>query len=141
MGAAAFQPSGFARLWEAKTVPMTSATVDINLMKMSRQGPTVSLSGSPTVSPTTAASCSGLPLPAPSTAPASMDFLLLSQAPPALPVKMAIMMAQTVEPMITPPTNSGPKMKPQATGTTTASSEGTFISPIAPLEEISMQVL
>ncbi len=70
-----------------------------------------------------------------------MDFLLLSQAPPALPVKMAIMMAQTVEPMITPPTNSGPKMKPQATGTTTASSDGTFISLIAPLEEISMQVL
>lgn len=60
---------------------------------------------------------------------------------PALPVKMAIMMAQTVEPMITPPTNSGPKMKPQATGTTTASSDGTFISLIAPLEDISMQVL
>ena len=54
MGAAAFQPSGFARLWEAKTVPMTSATVDMILMKISRQGPTVSLSGSPTVSPTTA---------------------------------------------------------------------------------------
>ena len=67
--------------------------------------------------------------------------VLGAQAPPALPVKMAIMMAQTVEPMITPPTNSGPKMKPQATGTTTASSDGTFISLIAPLEDISMQVL
>ena len=38
MGAGAFQPSRFARLWEAKTVPMTSATVDMILMKISRQG-------------------------------------------------------------------------------------------------------
>ena len=31
--------------------------VDIILMRISREGPTVSLSGSPTVSPTTAAEC------------------------------------------------------------------------------------
>ena len=54
---------------------------------------------------------------------------------------MAIMIEQSVEPMIRPPTNSGPAMKPHATGTTMASSAGTFISPMAPLVEMEMQVL
>ena len=40
-----------------------------------------------------------------------------------------------------PPTNSGPAMKPHTTGTTMASSAGTFISPMAPLVEMEMQVL
>ena len=47
-------------------------------------------------------------------------------------VKMVITIEQSVEPMIRPPTNSGPAMKPHATGTTMASSAGTFISPMAP---------
>ena len=46
----------------------------------------VSLKGSPTVSPTTVAACSGVPLALSS---ASTIFLALSQAPPALAMKMA----------------------------------------------------
>ena len=93
----------------------------------------MSLRGSPTVSPTTAALWVGVPFPAPATPPASIYFLPLSQAPPALPQKMAIMMAASVEPMIKPPTKLGPKRKPVATGTTMARSDGAFISSMAPL--------
>src|ERR1700687_4759204 len=46
----------------------------------------VSLKGSPTVSPTTVAACNGVPLAFNST---STIFLALSQAPPALAMKMA----------------------------------------------------
>ena len=46
----------------------------------------VSLNGSPTVSPTTVAACSGVPFSLSST---STTFLALSQAPPALAMKMA----------------------------------------------------
>ncbi len=46
----------------------------------------VSLNGSPTVSPTTVAACSSVPLALRST---STIFLALSQAPPALAMKMA----------------------------------------------------
>src|SRR5260221_12182518 len=46
----------------------------------------VSLKGSPTVSPTTVASCSGVPFCFIST---STIFLALSHAPPALAMKMA----------------------------------------------------
>ena len=46
----------------------------------------VSLNGSPTVSPTTQASCSGVPLARSSV---STTFFALSQAPPALAMKMA----------------------------------------------------
>ena len=46
----------------------------------------VSLNGSPTVSPTTDASCSGVPFILSSV---STIFLALSQAPPALAMKMA----------------------------------------------------
>ena len=46
----------------------------------------VSLNGSPTVSPTTVAACSGVPFAFSST---STIFFALSQAPPALAMKMA----------------------------------------------------
>jgi hypothetical protein len=59
-----------------------------SLIKMFKDGPEVSLSGSPTVSPITAALCSSDPffLTYPSTVnyPDSMYFLALSQAPPEL---------------------------------------------------------
>src|SRR2546422_8585099 len=51
-------------------------------MSTCSDGPAVSLNGSPTVSPTTAALCVGLPFPPYS--PVSMNFLALSQAPPPL---------------------------------------------------------
>ena len=46
----------------------------------------VSLNGSPTVSPTTVAACSGVPFAFSST---STIFFALSQAPPALAMKIA----------------------------------------------------
>src|SRR5687768_13408289 len=56
----------------------TSATMLISLMRMFMDGPAVSLNGSPTVSPTMAALCAGLPLPP--CAPCSMYFLALSRS-------------------------------------------------------------
>ena len=41
---------------------ITNATTDINFNKMFKEGPEVSLNGSPTVSPTTAALCGSEPL-------------------------------------------------------------------------------
>jgi len=41
---------------------ITNATTDINFNKILRDGPEVSLKGSPTVSPTTAALCGSDPL-------------------------------------------------------------------------------
>jgi len=41
--------------FSAKAPPNTSEVIAINLMRMLLEGPEVSLSGSPTVSPTTAA--------------------------------------------------------------------------------------
>ena len=60
----------------------------ITLMRGLRAGPAVSLKGSPTVSPMTAALWASDPLP-PSW-PSSMYFLALSQAPPELLRKLAI---------------------------------------------------
>ena len=66
----------------------------------------MSLNGSPTVSPVTAALCASDPLyvisPLIST-PASKDFLALSQAPPALFWKIAHNTPLTVTPAIYPP--------------------------------------
>ena len=72
------------RLYLLNSTAATRDTVDIILIRISSDGPTVSLSGSPTVSPTTAASCAGEPFPWPSIAPDSMYFLPLSHAPPEL---------------------------------------------------------
>ena len=60
----------------------TRATTVISLMRMLMEGPEVSLKGSPTVSPTTAALWASEPLPP--WVPPSMYFLALSHAPPAL---------------------------------------------------------
>src|SRR5262245_7967592 len=58
------------------------ATRFITLISGFRAGPAVSLNGSPTVSPMTAALCASEPLPP--WWPSSMYFLALSQAPPEL---------------------------------------------------------
>ena len=58
----------------------------VNLMTGFNATEEVSLNGSPTVSPTTVASCSGVPFCFIST---STIFLALSHAPPALAMKMA----------------------------------------------------
>ena len=70
------------------------------------EGPEVSLKGSPTVSPVTAALCASEPLYVISPliiTPASKDFLALSQAPPALFWKTAQSTPETVTPAIYPP--------------------------------------
>ncbi len=60
----------------------SSDTRFITLMSGLSAGPAVSLNGSPTVSPITAALCASEPLPP--SLPSSMYFLALSHAPPAL---------------------------------------------------------
>ena len=66
----------------------TTATMLMSFTRMFREGPEVSLQGSPTVSPITAAAWVGFLLPSasflPPKLPFSICFLALSQAPPAL---------------------------------------------------------
>src|SRR5690606_7796628 len=104
----------------------TSATMDISLIKMLSDGPDVSLNGSPTVSPTTAAAWASLPLPP--WAPLSMCFLALSQAPPALAIIKASGTPVTSAPASMPPRASLPRMSPTARGMTTARTPGRIIS-------------
>jgi len=73
-----------------------------SLIRILSDGPEVSLSGSPTVSPTTAALCVSVPLPP--RFPASIYFLALSQAPPLLDEEMAITPPATRDPARTPAT-------------------------------------
>src|ERR1700722_19892527 len=61
-----------------------SEIIDINLIKIFNAGPEVSLKGSPTVSPITAALCASEPLPP--KLPASIYFLALSQTPPVFAI-------------------------------------------------------
>ena len=110
-------------------------------MRISREGPTVSLRGSPTVSPITVASWVGEPLPSPSTPPASTNFFALSQAPPLLAVNRASITADIVAPISRPPAKLGPNMKPLTRGTPTARNTGSFISRSAPAAEIVIQRL
>src|SRR6059058_1710628 len=64
-------------------------------------GPAVSLFGSPTVSPVTAAACVSVPLPP--RLPSSMYFLALSQAPPPEVIWMARKSPVTMLPISMPP--------------------------------------
>ena len=98
----------------------------ISLIRMLIDGPEVSLKGSPTVSPTTAALWASEPLP-PSFRP-SMYFLALSQAPPLLAIKIAIITPLTSAPASRPPRLSTPSRKPTSKGATTAIMPGRIIS-------------
>src|SRR5436309_3327133 len=99
---------------------MTRVMVDNNFTRMCRDGPAVSLNGSPTVSPTTAALCVGLPLPPYSHV--SMNFLALSHAPPPLLSSVAMRMPAIVPTMRNDATVSAPtrnntlKIRPTAIG-------------------------
>src|SRR2546422_6568396 len=84
----------------------TSVTVLNSLMSTCSDGPAVSLNGSPTVSPTTAALCVGLPFPPYS--PVSMNFLALSQAPPPLLSRVAMRIPAIVPTMRNDATVSAP---------------------------------
>ena len=88
-------------------------------------GPEVSFSGSPTVSPTTAALWTSEPLPP--RLPFSTYFLALSQAPPAFAIISAIITQQISAPPSMPPSAFGPRPKPMTTGARTASEPGRII--------------
>ena len=93
----------------------------ISLMRMLSAGPDVSLRGSPTVSPTTAALWMSVPFvtffPLSSIiAPLSMYFLALSQAPPVLAAEMAICTPLTMAPGRNPARMVGPKANPSTRG-------------------------
>src|SRR5699024_351204 len=77
------------------------------------EGPAVSLKGSPTVSPMTAALWALLPLPPSS--PDSTYFLELSQRPPALDINRARRSPLTMFPRRKPPIAWGPPMNPTTT--------------------------
>ena len=82
--------------------------------KYSVRGPEVSLKGSPTVSPTTAALCCSEPLPP--WWPDSIYFLALSQAPPALDINTAMAKPVTDTPPSRPTTPVGPRIRPVTMG-------------------------
>src|SRR5690606_23663565 len=112
--------------------------------RMLSDGPDVSLNGSPTVSPTTAALWGSEPLkyfwPL-ITTPSSNIFLALSQAPPALDWKIAISTPEAVTPASSPPSISAPPRKPTATGESTATRPGRTISRMEALVDISTHLL
>src|SRR4249919_4365604 len=108
-----------------------SATMLMILISGFTAGPAVSLYGSPTVSPVTAALCASEPLPP--KWPSSMYFFALSHAPPPVVIEIATNIPVTIVPINTPPSAFGPSSRPTTTGTATGSSEGTIISLIADL--------
>merc|ERR1712086_823335 len=95
---------------------MTKETMLINLMRMLRAGPEVSLKGSPTVSPTTVALWHSEPLGTVSFSSISTYFLALSQAPPALDIMTASIKPEAIEPDKRPARQRGPTSKPMVIG-------------------------
>src|SRR5699024_2622072 len=114
---------------------ISSATMLMILISGLTAGPAVSLYGSPTVSPVTAALCASEFLPP--KLPSSMYFLALSQAPPPVVMEMATNRPVTMVPISTPPSATGPRIRPTRIGTTTGSSDGMIISLIADLVSMS----
>src|ERR671910_3377367 len=97
-------------------------------------GPAVSLYGSPTVSPVTAAAWASEPLPP--KAPSSISFLALSHAPPPEVMAIARKMPVTIVPISRPPSISG-LMIPTMIGIATGISAGSIIFLIADLATMS----
>jgi len=92
----------------------------------------VSLSGSPTVSPITAALWASVLLacttPSTTRFPASIYFLALSHAPPELENEIAIYTPDTIEPAKSPHTPLAPNKNPIANGDIITSSPGPAIA-------------
>ena len=109
------------------------------MIRILRAGPDVSLNGSPTVSPTTAALCLSDPFPSP-LYPASICFLALSHAPPALAIIIAINTPVTRDPANNPP-RAATDQSPTTTGTAIASIPGRIISFNEECVEISTHLL
>lgn len=104
----------------SKKVANTNENIADSLTRMFKDGPLVSFNGSPTVSPITAALCSGEPFlltyPLTVNYPDSMYFLALSHAPPALADEIAILHPETKIPGKTPATAVGPNRTPTTNG-------------------------
>src|SRR5690606_36068850 len=105
---------------------ITTLTILISLIRIFRLGPLVSLNGSPTVSPTTAALWDSLPLPP--RFPASMYFLALSQAPPLLLMKIARQNPLVKLPANNPTTPPTPNSMPTTIGNSNPIALGRIIS-------------
>src|SRR3546814_19892062 len=88
----------------------SSATMLMILIRGLIAGPAVSLQGSPTVSPVTAALCASEPLPPWLTS--SMYFLAFSQAPPPVVIELATNRPETMVPINRPPTACAPAPGP-----------------------------
>src|SRR5580700_8283012 len=84
----------------------TSVIVASSLISTCKLGPAVSLNGSPTVSPTTAALCASDFFPP--YCPVSINFLALSQAPPPLFINIASNTPEIVPTINNPATASAP---------------------------------
>ena len=129
----------------------TSVIVETNLMRMWIEGPAVSLNGSPTVSPVTAALLVSDPLPP--NYPVSINFFALSHAPPPLVKNNAIKIPVDVEniknPAVALAPNRGSDFKtpnslnntPQSKGERIASSPGFIISLYPAFATIETQVV
>src|SRR5262245_46903475 len=91
-------------------------------------GPAVSLYGSPTVSPVTAAAWASEPLPP--KAPSSIDFFALSQAPPPEVIAMARKIPVMIVPIRRPPSIFS-LMIPTTIGITMGIAAGTSMPLIA----------
>src|SRR5687768_2439027 len=134
---------GFDSGPQMKSGASTSVIVLRSLIRTCSEGPAVSLNGSPTVSPTTAAACSGVPLPRvePSTRlfswPDSMYFLALSHAPPPLFSTVASRMPAMVPTIRNAAIASHLSTKPTMIGAATARMPGATISRSAALVEMS----
>src|SRR5215469_8297542 len=120
----------------------TSVIVDKSLISTCRPGPAVSLNGSPTVSPTTAALWASDRLPP--YMPVSINFFALSQAPPPLFRKVATSIPAIVPTIRNAATVSAPipsslNTTPTAIGIPTARIPGRTICLRAPIVTISTQ--
>merc|ERR1719201_127156 len=128
---------------------IVSETMLINLMRMLRAGPDVSLNGSPTVSPTTHASyhvffmgCASetsafLTLERPFVPSFSQYFFALSQAPPALDIMIATIAPLPMPPASMPTRQRGPTRKPTNNGARIAYAPGAIISLTLDLVEMA----
>ena len=93
----------------------TSETTAISFRSILREGPEVSLKGSPTVSPITVALCTSEPFPP--RLPSSTHFLALSHAPPAFASIMARGTPDTRLPARNPPNGIDHSFQVKGVGT------------------------
>ena len=106
---------------------MSRDTTLITLMRMATPGPEVSLNGSPTVSPTTAALWVSERFGWPGMPPVSMSSFALSHDPPAFAMNSDMDAPTASAPARVPARDAGPSTKPMSTGPSTATQPGKII--------------